>query len=217
MTWDVVLFDLDGTLTHSELGVTRGVLHALEHFGLEHPAPEQTRRYLGPPLHDSFTRFHGMSEHQAHEAVAVYREYYDSTGAYENEVYPGIPDLLADLARAGVRLAVATSKVEYAAVAILRHFDLERFFEHIVGADPTGELRGTKALVIADTLARLGTPAGPGIVMVGDREHDIHGAVDNGLASIGAGWGYALPGELAAAGADLVAASVGDLRTALLS
>ena len=214
--WGAVLFDLDGTLTHSEAGVIRGVLHALSHVGIAHPAQHEMRRYLGPPLHDSFTQFHDMSNEQAHEAVAVYREYYDTTGAFENEVYAGVPELLADLAARGVRVAVATSKVEYAAVAIMRHFDLERYVEHIVGADPSGELRGTKALVIAEALARLGLEPGAAAVMVGDREHDIHGAAANGLASIGAGWGYAEPGELEHAGADQVAASVADLRRVLL-
>lgn len=216
MTWDVVLFDLDGTLTHSEPGVLHGVLHALSHYGMEHPAPHETRRYLGPPLHDSFTRFHGMSDAQAHEAVAVYREYYDSTGAYESEVYPGIQDLLADLQSAGRRLAVATSKVEYAAHVIVEHFDLARHFETVVGADPTGALRGTKALVIREAMLRLGLAADPSVVMVGDREHDVRGALENDLASIGAGWGYAAAGELQAAGATAVAATVADLRAMLL-
>ena len=140
-----MLFDLDGTLTHSEPGVVGGVLHTLEQLGLPLPDESQQRRYLGPPLHHSFTTFHEMDDETASKAVAIYREYYDSTGAYQNEVYEGIEALLRDLVAAGKRLAVATSKVEYAAITILRHFNLDHYFDVITGADASGELRGTKA------------------------------------------------------------------------
>jgi phosphoglycolate phosphatase len=211
-----VLFDLDGTLTHSERGVVGGVLHTLRTLGMPLPEPQQHRRYLGPPLHHSFTTFHGMDDEQATKAVAVYREYYDTTGAYENEVYEGIEDLLRDLVAAEKRLAVATSKVEYAAVEILRHFNLDHYFDVITGADPGGELLGTKGLVIKHAVSELRMCDGTSVVMIGDREHDVHGATENGVACIGAGWGYGEPGELEAAGAVAVAATVSDIRPLLL-
>ena len=103
-----------------------------------------------------------MPESDTPEAVRLYREYYNETGAFENSVYPGIPELLTKLNANGKRLAVATSKVDYAALAILRHFNLDHHFDVIAGSDETGELRGTKALVIEHALAeqfpRLMTP-----------------------------------------------------------
>jgi phosphoglycolate phosphatase len=94
MSWDVVLFDLDGTLTDSGLGVGNGVLYTLEKMGYPKPSDAELKKYLGPPLWTSFQDYAGMPESDTPEAVRLYREYYNETGAYENSVYPGIPELL---------------------------------------------------------------------------------------------------------------------------
>lgn len=216
MSWDVVLFDLDGTLTHSEAGVANGVKYALEKLGYPPEPEDQMRRFLGPTLYHSFGVTIGMPEQTAVEAVRLYREYYDERGAFENEVFAGIPELLTDLVAAGRRLAVATSKVEYAAVAILRHFQLEHHFDVIVGAGADESVRGTKGLVIEHALAQLGVVEGTRVVMVGDREHDIIGARENGLPAIGVRYGYSHPGELEEAGAVLVVDTVPQLGASLL-
>ena len=216
MTWDVVLFDLDGTLTHSESGVAGGVRYALAQLGYPPEPEDQMRRFLGPTLYHSFGHTIGMPEAQAREAVRLSREYYDEHGAYENEVFAGIPQLLTALNAAGKRLAVATSKVEYAAVAILRHFNLDHHFDVIVGAGADESVRGTKGLVIEHALAELRMCDGTSVVMVGDREHDIHGAAENGLPAIGVRYGYGRPGELEEAGALLVVDTVPELAAALL-
>jgi phosphoglycolate phosphatase len=156
-----------------------------------------------------------MPESDTPEAVRLYREYYNETGAYENSVYPGIPELLAKLNADGKRVAVATSKVDYAALAILRHFNLDHHFEVIAGSDETGELRGTKALVIKHALSELRMCDGTSIVMIGDREHDILGAKEHGIPGIGVLYGYGDREELAAAGAQEIARDVLELEQAL--
>jgi phosphoglycolate phosphatase len=216
MSWDVVLFDLDGTLTDSGLGVGNGVLYALAQMGFPKPSDDELKKYLGPPLWTSFSEYAGMNEAQTIEAVRLYREYYNETGAYENSVYPGIPELLARLVTEGKRLAVATSKVDYAAVNILQHFNMDHFFDVIAGSDETGELRGTKALVIEHALSELRMCDGTSIVMIGDREHDILGAKVHGIPGIGVLYGYGDRAELEAAGAVEIASEVSDLATALL-
>jgi phosphoglycolate phosphatase len=215
MSWDVVLFDLDGTLTDSGLGVGNGVLYALSQMGFPKPGDAELRKYLGPPLWTSFSDYAGMDETQTIEAVRLYREYYNETGAYENSVYSGIPELLAKLVSDGKRLAVATSKVDYAAVNILQHFSLDHFFDVIAGSDETGELRGTKALVIEHALAELRMCDGSSIVMIGDREHDILGAKEHGLPGIGVLYGYGDLAELESAGAVEIVSDVADLELAL--
>jgi phosphoglycolate phosphatase len=216
MSWDVVLFDLDGTLTDSGLGVGNGVLYALAQMGFPKPSDDELKKYLGPPLWNSFSDYAGMDESQTIEAVRLYREYYNETGAYENSVYPGIPELLARLVTDGKRLAVATSKVDYAAVNILQHFNMDQFFDVIAGSDETGELRGTKALVIEHALSELRMCDGTSIVMIGDREHDILGAKEHGIPGIGVLYGYGDRAELESAGAVEIASEVSDLATALL-
>lgn len=216
MSWDVVLFDLDGTLTDSGLGVANGVLYALEKMGFPKPSDDELKKYLGPPLWTSFSDYAGMNESQTIEAVRLYREYYNETGAYENSVYPGIPELLARLVSDGKRLAVATSKVDYAAVNILQHFNMDHFFDVIAGSDETGELRGTKSLVIGHALAEMRMCDGTSIVMIGDREHDILGAKEHGIPGIGVLYGYGDRAELESAGAVEIVSDVSELATALL-
>lgn len=216
MSWDVVLFDLDGTLTDSGLGVGNGVLYAIREMGFSEPEPAELRKYLGPPLWTSFRDFAGMDEEQTKLAVELYRKYYNETGAYENSVYPGIPELLTELNNKNKRLAVATSKVDYAAVNILQHFNLDHHFDVIAGGDEHGVHRGTKALVIAHALDELRMCDGTSVVMIGDREHDVHGATEHNLPAIGVTWGYAEDGELVNAGAIEIVDSVDQLAQLLL-
>ncbi len=217
MSWDVVLFDLDGTLTDSGLGVANGVRFALKELGFPVPDSDELRKYLGPPLWTSFVDFAGMTQEETVEAVKAYRTYYNETGAFENAVYDGVPEMLSALNNAGKRLAVATSKVDYSALAILRHFNLDHHFEVIAGSDEHGELRGTKSLVIEHAVNELNLGGQSSIVMIGDREHDIHGATNHNLPAIGVTWGYAADGELDAAGASYVVHSVSELEQLLLS
>ena len=216
MTWDTVLFDLDGTLTESGQGVANGVLHALAAFDLPAPSADELRKYLGPPLWVSFDEYAGLKGADIERAVKIYREYYHATGRFENSVFTGIPEMLSALAAAGIRLAVATSKVDHSAVSILQHFELDRYFEVISGSDELGVTRGTKALVIAHALSELKIVDSKGVVMIGDREHDIHGAKEHELESIGVLWGYGDEAELVSAGASHISATVSDLHNLLL-
>jgi len=216
VTWNTVLFDLDGTLTESGQGVANGVLHALAAFDLPAPSADELRKYLGPPLWVSFDEFAGLKGADIERAVQIYREYYHDKGRFENAVYPGIPEMLDALVDSGVRIAVATSKVDHSAVSILEHFDLDKYFEVISGSDELGVNRGTKALVIAHALSELKVQDNQGIVMIGDREHDIHGAKEHQLESIGVLWGYGDEVELSTAGAGHIVASVSELHGLLI-
>lgn len=212
MRWKYVLFDLDGTLTDSRVGVANGVAHALNTLGLEPPQGDDILQWLGPPLSTSFREYVGLDESRALEAIRLYREYYNHTGAFENQVFAGIPELIAQLKESGNTLAVATSKVDYAAVAILEHFGLSQFFDTIVGADEYGVERGTKSLVIKQALQDVSYSVGESAVMIGDRWHDIHGAHEHGLDSIGVLWGYGEREEIENAGAGLIATHVPELH-----
>jgi len=217
VAWDTVLFDLDGTLTESGQGVANGVLYALASFDLPAPSADELRKYLGPPLWVSFDEFAGLKGTDIQRAVHLYREYYHETGRFENAVFEGIPELLTELKNAGIRLAVATSKVDHSAVSILEHFDLDQYFEVISGSDELGTSRGTKALVIAHALSELKPSNRQGIVMIGDREHDVHGAQEHGLECIGVLWGYGDEGELTSAGATHITSNVAELKNLLTS
>lgn len=209
-----LFFDLDGTLTDPMQGITRSVRYALRHFGIEVADLRELTPFIGPPLADSFKERYGMTDTEAETAVAKYREYYAPKGIFENEVYPGIPSLLADTAAAGCVNVMATSKPTPFARQIAAHFGLEPYFRLISGSTLDGR-RTTKADVIRHALGELQI-APREAVMIGDRRYDVEGAAETGLDSIAAGWGYAQPGELEAARPGRFAPDVAALRHLLL-
>lgn len=214
----VILWDLDGTLTDPKVGITRGVQHALREMGIVVDDADSLTPYIGPPIRLAFAEHHGIEAGDIERAVSAYREYYLDTGIFENRVIAGIPDLLAELAAAGRTMAIATSKVDWMAEKILVHYELRDHFVFVGGATMDGA-RGHKAEVIEHTLEALafarGTAERSRVVIIGDREHDVLGARSAGIAAIGVRWGYAEPGELEAAGADLIVEHVDELAGAL--
>ncbi len=212
--YQTILFDLDGTLSDSGDGITNSVSYALEQMGVHEPDRSRLYRFIGPPLYDSFMRFYGMDHATAQEAVRQYRVYYSRTGIWENRIYDGIPALLNRLHAQGRTLAVASSKPETFVRMILEHFALAPYFAHIVGAT-MDESRISKADVIACALEQCALVDKSSAIMVGDREHDVFGAAENGLPCIGVLYGYGSRAELTAAGANYIADDVAALGTVL--
>ena len=186
MTPQLVLFDLDGTLTDSAEGIVASFRHALGAIGADIPDGDLAERIVGPPMHVTLGSL-GLGE-KADEAIAAYRADYTSRGWSMNRMFDGIEDLLADLRAAGVRLAVATSKAEPTARRIVEHFGIHEHFEVIAGASVDGT-RSAKADVVAHALAQL-TPVPEEVLMVGDRSHDVHGAAHHGIDTVVVDWGY---------------------------
>ena len=182
----LVIFDLDGTLTDSAEGIVSSFRHALATIGAETPDGDLAARIVGPPMHHTLASM-GLGD-RADEAIAAYRADYTSRGWAMNTVFDDVPTLLADLRAAGVRMAVATSKVEPTARQILDHFGLADHFEVIAGASVDGT-RATKADVLAHALSQL-VPLPERVVMVGDRAHDVEGAAQHGIGTVVVGWGY---------------------------
>lgn len=213
--WQTVLFDLDGTLTDPGEGITNSVAHALRRMGYEVPEREALYKFIGPPLVDSFCRYYGMTPEQGVQAVACYREYFADRGLFENLVYPGIPELLAELKQQGKTVLVASSKPEFYVRKILDHFALSQYFDVIAGAS-MDQSKVEKSLIVAEALQRAGVQDHSTAVMVGDREFDVQGARTVGLPCIGVLFGYGSSAELTAAGALALAADVAQLRGLLL-
>lgn len=205
-----ILFDLDGTLTDAAPGITNSIKYALSKFGIHETDDKKLRKFLGPPLISSFMEFYGFSKEKAQKAVEYYREYFVPHGIFENEVYSGIPELLQKLKADGKTLIIATSKPEAFAIQIAEHFEIDSYFDLIAGSN-LDNTRCKKAQVIEYALETLGIRDRAHAVMIGDREHDIKGAKETGLKSIGVLYGYASPGELENAGADFTANSPDEL------
>ncbi len=210
--WNTILFDLDGTLTDSQVGITNSVAHALAHFGI-HAESKDLLKFIGPPLSESLPEFYGFTPEQTKKAIEVFREYFIEKGWIENAPYPGIAGLLRDLKAAEGQLMVATSKPEVQAVRILKHFGLAEYFDHICGAPIGNEDGARKSSVIRRALEWAGDLSRT--VMVGDRRHDVAGAHEAGLPCIGVLYGYGGREELEEAGAEFIAEDMDGLRKLL--
>ncbi len=207
--YDNVLFDLDGTLTDSSLGIINSVKFALDKYGMDYDE-KNLYKFIGPPLIDSFVDMFGFSNEEARKAIKIYRSYYAEKGIFENHVYPGIEDMLIDLKSAGKRLLVSTSKPEVFAVKILEHFGIAKYFDFIAGSN-MDETRAKKCEVIAYALEETGITDKSKTVMVGDREHDIIGAKLTGLDSIAILYGFGNEEEFIKAGATYIAETTQDV------
>lgn len=212
MRYNCLFFDLDGTLTESGPGITRSAAWALEQMGLPVGDPALLRRFVGPPLSDTFQNCYGVPEERVAEAIRLYRVCYNQMGGiFESPPYPGIVPLLEELRRRGNKLLVATSKPLPMAERVLEHWHLTGYFDHICGG--TLDERGCKKeLVVAQALERCGGDPDR-VLMVGDREHDVLGTHANGIACAGVLWGYGSEAELTAAGAEYLVREARELLT----
>ena len=207
MTKKAIFFDLDGTLTDSGEGIMNCATLALEHFGLPVPSREEMRVFVGPPLDQTFIKF-GIPADKTDEAIRVFRSRYTTVGKFENFPYPGVANMLQALKDQGHRLFVATSKPEVMANEVLRHFDLDGYFEQIAGATLDGS-RSHKADVITYLLGLTGDVGQT--VMVGDTAFDVTGAAAHGIPTIGVSWGYGKVADMEKAGAIAIANTMDEL------
>ena len=208
--YETILFDLDGTLTDPGEGITNSVAYALRKYGIEVADRKELYKFIGPPLKDSFMKYYGFSEEEAIKAIEYYREYFRDTGIFENKVYGGVEDMLIALKKADKKIVLATSKPEEFALRILEHFDLKKYFDVVAGASMDSS-RSKKGDVIAYALSMCDIPDKKVAVMVGDREHDIIGARENGLDAIGVLYGYGSEEELKECGADYIVGQPEDI------
>lgn len=205
-----ILFDLDGTLTDPGEGITNSAAYALEKKGITVGDRSILYSFIGPPLSESFAKYYGFSYSEALECVELYREYFADRGIFENMVYDGVPQMLEALKKQGKILILATSKPEIFAKRILDRFDLAKYFDFVAGAT-MDESRNKKGDVIRYALELGQVENTSEAIMIGDRKHDILGAKENGLASVGVLYGYGDRAEHEAAGADHIAQAVEDI------
>ena len=215
MRYNVLLWDLDGTLTDPKDGIARSVQYALNQLNYPIPEADDLDWVIGPPLKESFkTLLQSEDEGLLNRAVLSYRERFQELGLYENNVYPGIPELLFKLKKAGCKNLLATSKPRVFAERILQHFLLDKYFEVIMGSELNGQFVEKEAL-IGEVLKKAPRGSRSRTVMIGDRKYDVDGARANQIDVISVGYGYGTVEELNAAQPDFIVPSVRDLERLL--
>lgn len=202
--FEYILFDLDGTITDSGEGITKSVQYALKYFDINVEKLEDLNKFIGPPLKDSFKKFYNFDDDKAELGLKKYREYYAEKGIFENSLYDGVVDVLEDLKKNNKTIILATSKPEVYAKQILEYFKVDKYFTFAAGSD-FEETRVKKGEVIKYALEEAKISDLSKVVMVGDREHDIIGAKENNIKSIGVLYGYGDVVELTQARAEYIA------------
>lgn len=208
---ELILFDLDGTLTDSGPGIMNCVKYAFEKMNYTDYDPAILRTFIGPPLDYRFQEVCGISEEEAKKAVATFRERYFVTGIWENSVYEGIPEVLTLLKVSGKKLAVATSKPQVLADRVLERFELAEFFDVICGSKADGK-NAEKTTILNEVLAVTGyTDKKDQVVLIGDTKYDVLGAKAVGIDCVGVSYGYGTEDDLKEAGAAKICKTPGEL------
>ncbi|MEC1301807.1 HAD family hydrolase [Lysinibacillus capsici] len=193
--YKVVLFDLDGTLTDPKIGITKSVQHALQKAGVMVNDLDELEPFIGPPLQVSFQEIYGFNDTQITQAIRDYRERFTERGMFENKLYEDIPALLAHLKQQGYILTIATSKPTVFAEQIIKYFQLESYFDLVVGSHLDGS-RSAKGEIIAEVLQQLDSYPKDQFIMIGDRKYDLIGARENQIDAIGVTYGFGSLEEL---------------------
>jgi phosphoglycolate phosphatase len=211
---DLVLFDLDGTLTDPSGDFVAAMRAALESVGATVPPDDDLRTRIGPPLLHTLAAF-GLDDATAAVVMDRYRTRYRANRSAATTVHEGMPELLDALRSQGMRIGVATSKPAAIATEVLAQTGLARLVDAVSGPG-LDERDAAKELVIAVALDQHGRPCPERVRMVGDRSFDVLGARAHGIDAIGVLWGFGDRDELTGSGAAAVADTVPDLAGLLL-
>lgn len=215
--WTCILWDVDGTIVDASDGILRRLTITLDHFGKTPPTRAELVHWIGPPMYDSFQANVGMTPAESEEAVRWYRTLGKADGYTTGaKLYPGIGELIAEIAAAGIAQATASSKPELQVAALMDHFELAPHLAAIVGATPDEKTLATKADIVAESLRRLEASGADTSrpVLIGDRHHDIEGGAANGVPVVFVRWGFSWPHE--SEGSAATVSTADELRALLL-
>ena len=214
--YDIIAFDLDGTLSNPERGLVAGFQYAFDKMGIEYGTKESLKRFIGPPLFDEWKKCFGLSDEICAETLRIFREYYDVYGWRENELYKGVKEMLAELKTAGKILLIATSKPEKVANKVLHFFDIAKYFDFISTAT-IDKKRDKKREVLVYALSSVPGCDKSKCLMVGDRVFDAVGAKEVGIDSMGVLYGHGSREEIESSGFNYVVENVSDISKLILS
>lgn len=187
--YDVIIFDLDGTLSDSGEGITKSVQYALEKMGVKEDNLDNLKHFVGPPLKEEIMISYGFTADKATEAVALYRERYIPIGIYETSLYDGVIELLKALKENDKIIAIGTSKPQKMAEEVLKYLNIDSYFDFVMGADLIGG-KQSKADVLNALLDVLPIKDKSRMLMVGDTKYDVEGANALAIDCIGVSYGY---------------------------
>ena len=187
-SYEMVIFDVDGTLLDTREGILSSVVYTMQTHGLPVPDEKTLLTFIGPPVQVSFTRqYHLTDPAQAQKLTDTFRRRYSEADLTKAVPYPGMYDLFGALKAAGITPAVATYKRQDYAEAIVRHFGFDAYTDVIYGADNHNKLK--KKDIIELCLQKRGVSPECAL-MVGDSDNDAIGAKEIGIDFLGVTYGF---------------------------
>ena len=213
MALDLIIFDLDGTLVDSLDDLTVSVNVMRESFAAAPLSRDQVQAMVGQGARTLVERaLPGRAAREIDRALALFLAHNEAHLAVHTRPYPGIPELLVQLRRAGTQLVVVSNKNATLCRQLLAELQLADHFAAIYGADSFAE-RKPSPLPFQEVLRRLAIPAAQSLV-VGDSANDLLAAQAAGIPMVGCGYGYGTAEELRTA--TRLAASVAELTAILM-
>ena len=213
--YELIAFDLDGTLTDPSHGLILGFEYAFKKLGIDYGTRDSLYRFIGPPLFEAWKSEFSLTDEESDRAVLLFREYYNVYGWWDNTIYPGVEDMLKALRSKGKKIVLATSKPEDTAKKVLKLFGIDKYFDFIGGA-ATHKVRDKKHEVLEYSLNSVGFTDKRRAILVGDRIFDAEGARIVGIDSMGVLWGHSTPEEVSASGFTLIAKDTEEATRLLL-
>lgn len=213
--YDIIAFDLDGTLTNPERGLIASFVYALGKMGVDYGEKNELKKFIGPPIYEEWQRCFGFTPEESSKALLIFREFYSVYGWWDNEIYPGVKEMLEKLKNAGKKIILATSKPEIFAKKILELFDISKCFDFIGGA-ATDKTRDKKSEVLEYSIKSVGVSDKSKVILVGDRVYDSEGAIACGIDSLGVLYGHGSEEEVRSAGFTYIVNNVEDIANLLI-
>ena len=213
--YDIIAFDLDGTLTNPERGLIASFVYALGKMGVDYGEKNELKKFIGPPIYEEWQRCFGFTPEESSKALLIFREFYSVYGWWDNEIYPGVKEMLEKLKNSGKKIILATSKPEIFAKKILELFDISKYFDFIGGA-ATDKTRDKKSEVLEYSIKSVGVSDKSKVILVGDRVYDSEGAIACGIDSLGVLYGHGSEEEIRSAGFTYIVNNVEDIANLLI-
>lgn len=188
--YDYVIFDFDGTVVDTGEGILKSLQYSFKEMGNFVPSLDELKKFIGPPIHYSYTTYYGISEEEVGMYIKKYRERYRAKGIYESALYKGFPEILDDLHENGIKVGIASSKPESLIYDVAGYLGVTEKFDAIVGVQIDDSNHSSKTGLVLEAMKKMGAEDKEKVLMVGDRLYDIDGAAGAGVDSCGVLWGY---------------------------
>lgn len=205
--FDYVIFDFDGTVADTGEGILKSLEYSFVQMNHEIPDLADMRKFIGPPIHYSFTHFYGVSEEEVGEYIRHFRARYREKGIFECCLYDGVEETIKRLRENGIKIGIASSKPLSLIYAVMKTLGVTELFDAVVGPDLDDSNHSGKTELVRSSMEKLGASDNSRVLMVGDRYFDIDGARGAGVSSAAVLYGYGSREEFDEHGADYIVKS----------